>query len=250
VKFNLFHCVFGCITGCTTNIEEADCIQTDTPTTVYHGQGSNQYLAPALNNAIEWALKNGKFGGLAGLHSISSPNGIVYENTGGGDPSTINKAPGAEEEKVFGIFAKIAIPVAAVALFLLTILFLRRESTETTAYVEGRGESSVLDCERAARIVTNDDTVSSGPFDGVCSGTDDGTDDSSREHYEDSFLGKNSPTRNVHVCQSSLCRACQEQNRRGGGGISFVKSEDTTSSPKRLPRDSPRKYSARYAVSL
>jgi len=203
-------------------------------------------LAPALNEAIEWALRNGKFGGLAGLHSVRSQDGSVYVNPNGGDSPTINKATADEGDERLGVAAKVIIPVAAVTLFLLAILFLQRRRKETVTHVKDGGDDSLLDCEtdeettaeRAARFVNEDDdlTLSTGPYDGM--------DDS---YYEDSYLGKNQATMDVHICQSSLCEACQETDRHGG--ISFVKT-GAPESPERLPRNATRNYSASDTVSL
>ena len=49
-----------------------------------------------------------------------------------------------------------------------------------------------------ARFVNDDDTLSSGPFDGM----DD-------YNYNDSTLGQTHATMDVHICQSSLCEACE-----------------------------------------
>jgi hypothetical protein len=227
--------------ACSTEITGAVCMKTDTPTTVYHGQGNTLYMAPLLNSAIDWAVQNKKFGGLSGLISVRSPDGTVYEEP---PPTTLNKATAAEDDGL-GIAAKAIIPVAAVTLFLLAILFLRRRHRETSTQVKGAtADDSLLDYETDEETTANapplfvneESSLSSG-------GPIDGTEDS--YYYENSMLGKGHAAMDVHVCQSSLCEACEQ----GGKGISFIKT-GAPPSPERLPRDASRDYSASDTVSL
>lgn len=196
-------------------------------------------MAPLLNAAIDWAVKKEKFKGLSGLHSVRSPDGTVYVEPDS-KPTTINKATASEDEGL-GIAAKVVIPVAAVTLFLLAILFLRRRHRETSTETKGQlVDESLLDYDtdeettaNAPPIFVNDESsLSSGPFE-------------DSYYNEDSKLGRNQATMDVHVCQSSLCEACEQ----GGKGISFIKT-GAPPSPERLPRDASRNYSASDTVSL
>lgn len=214
---------------------------TDTETNVYVGSGDTLYLAGNLNDAIDRAVRKGEFSGLSGLHSVSGPNGDTYNTDGDGDRD-INSATAAQDDGGLGVAGKVIIPVAAVTLLLLAILFIRRRHSDTT-HVKGAAEDSLLDYEtdeetsaNRARFVNDDDTLSSGPF--------DGTDD---YDYNDSALGQNQDTMDVHICQSSLCEACEQRDRHNG--ISFVKT-GAPSSPERLPANSTREYSTSDTVSL
>lgn len=213
---------------------------TGTPTNVYLGEGDTTYLAARLNDAIDRAVQEGEFAGLSGLYSVSGPNGDTWTNPN--SDRDINSAQSAQDDPGLGVAAKIVIPVASITLFLLAVLFLRRRHSETT-HVKGAGEDSLLDYEtdeetsaNRARFVNDDDTLSSGPFDGM----DD-------YNYNDSALGQSHATMDVHICQSSLCEACERTDQHNG--ISFVKT-GAPSSPERLPANSTREYSASDTVSL
>eukprot|EP00544_Gedaniella_sp_CCMP2646_P000317 CAMPEP_0202507122 /NCGR_PEP_ID=MMETSP1361-20130828/51553_1 /ASSEMBLY_ACC=CAM_ASM_000849 /TAXON_ID=210615 /ORGANISM="Staurosira complex sp., Strain CCMP2646" /LENGTH=596 /DNA_ID=CAMNT_0049141225 /DNA_START=172 /DNA_END=1962 /DNA_ORIENTATION=- len=226
---------------CETDIADAECIVTDTPTNVYVGSGNTLYLASGLNDAIDRAVREGEFDGLSGLYSVSGPSGDTYQTSGGGGDRDTNSATAAEDDGL-GVAAKVVIPVAAITLLLLAILFLQRRRQETTHVKDAVGDG-LLDYDtdeetsaNRARFVNDDDTLSSGPFDGM----DD-------YNYNDSTLGQSHATMDVHVCQSSLCEACEHRDQHNG--ISFVKT-GAPSSPERLPANSTREYSASDTVSL
>jgi hypothetical protein len=226
---------------CETDIADAECIVTDTPTNVYVGSGNTLYLASSLNDAIDRAVREGEFDGLSGLYSVSGPSGDTYQTSGGGGDRDTNSATAAEDDGL-GVAAKVVIPVAAITLFLLAILFLQRRRQETTHVKDAVGDG-LLDYDtdeetsaNRARFVNDDDTLSSGPFDGM----DD-------YNYNDSTLGQSHATMDVHVCQSSLCEACEHRDQHNG--ISFVKT-GASSSPERLPANSTREYSTSDTVSL
>jgi hypothetical protein len=224
----------------------AECIITDTPTTVYHGAGDFYYLYPALNAAINRAIRQGLFAGLSGMYSVKGPpyndeEGDTYINP---DSPILNKnTAAAEEQHGLGVAGKVIIPVAAVTLFLLAILFLRRRHKETTTTKRiDAGDDSLLDYDtdeetsaNRAMFVNDDDTVSTGPFDGILD----------EQYMTDSYLGRNQSTMDVHVCQSSLCDACENRDR----GIAFIKT-GAPESPERLPPNATREYSADDTVSL
>ena len=230
---------------CSTNISGAECMETDTPTTVYYGAGDTYYLYGNLNNAINRAVREGKFAGLEGLYSVTGPRtgneeGQTYTNEE--PPEAINKATAAEVDKGLGVAGKVIIPVAAVTLFLLAILFLRRKHKETTTTTKQVDEDSLLDNEtdeetsaNRAMFVNDDDTVSTGPFEGILD----------EQYMTDSMLGMNQSTMDVHVCQSSLCDACENRDR----GISFIKT-GAPEGPERLPPNATREYAADDTVSL
>lgn len=231
-------------TACATSIANTNCIATDTGTTVYVGSGDTAYLTGNLNDAIDRALREGEFSGLSGLKYVSGPDGNVYDADPTNNGGNINKATAStDDDRGLGVAGKIVIPVAAVTLLLLAILFLRRRHNETT-HVKGAADDSLLDYDtdeetsaHRARFVNDDDTLSSGPLDGM--------DES--YNYNDSTLGRNEATMDVHICQSSLCEACETRDQHNG--ISFVKT-GAPSSPERLPPNATRDYSASDTVSL
>lgn len=228
-------------------------MKTDTPTDVYHGAGSTTYLATNLNNAIDEAIRNGEFSGISGIESVIGPDGkTIYNNPDADpnpddgdesdeDPAVVTKAT-ANDDDGLGVAAKTVIPIAAVTLFLLLVLLLRKKHQENTSRAKAQGQKdSLLDTDTDDETEANrpplfynddSDSVTTGPL-------EDGS------YYGDSALGKNQSTMDVHVCQSSLCEACEKR----GGGISFIKT-GAPPSPERLPRDATREYSESDTVSL
>jgi len=216
-------------------------MKTDTLTKVHHGAGSNNYMAKNLDDATNRAVKAGKFFGLPGILSVSGPDGQVATNPNAQDPTINSNKSVVDENDGLGVAAKVVIPIAAVTLFLLAILLLRRRHRETT-HVKGQ-DDSLLDYEtdeetsaNRAMFVYDDDTLSSGDVDD--------------SYYGDSMLGKNHSTMDVHVCQSSLCEVCEKRDQHGG--ISFIKTGAPPMSPERLPPDAgaSRDYSTSDTVSL
>lgn len=217
-------------------------MKTDTPTTVYHGMGDTTYLAKKLSDAIKRAIESGKFAGMSGLHSVIAEDGTtVYHNPdaspNGEDGTTVSTKATSGDDDGLGVAAKTVIPIAAVTLFLLAILFLRKKHRDNVARTKSDQKDSLLD--------TDTDEETNKPPLYVNESSDESTVTDGGSYFEDSILAKNQSTMDVHVCQSSLCEACD----RNSGGISFIKT-GAPPSPERLPTNATRDYSESDTVSL
>jgi hypothetical protein len=130
---------------------------------------------------------------------------------------------------------KVSLAVLSLALLLVAVLFVRRRrSSQDESLVK---EIDDNDLDDNTRVLADGDSLEDDTFYGI-------VDESAS--LSSNYLGGSHAGMDVHVCQSSLCDACEQ---RKNGGISFVKI-DAPSSPPRIPDDASRDYSLSDTVTL
>jgi hypothetical protein len=210
----------------------------DTPTVAIHtNDGDTSTFQARLDKAITEAIDDGLFT-LPGLASVNIP----------GEPGYTDPTISAQEDNRLNTPGKISLAVLSLALLLLAVLFVRRRrSTQDESFVKQINSTDLLLDDdmtqdltlgnNKARVLGDGDSLEDDIFDGII-------DDSAT--LNSNSIGGTHAGMDVHVCQSSLCEACEQ---RKNGGISFVKI-GAPGSPPRIPDDASRDYSLSNTVML
>jgi hypothetical protein len=202
----------------------------DTPTvSIYIDDGDTSTFQDRLNQAISKAIDDGLFM-FDGVADVNIP-GYTDRNISAQDDNGLS-TPG-----------KISIAVLSLALLLLALPFVRRRrSSQDESFVKHMDRNDLFLDDMTqdlnnARVLGDENSLEDDIFHGTY-------DESATLNPND--IGGSHAGMDVHVCQSSLCEACEQ---RKNGGIAFVKI-GAPSSPPRIPDDASRDYSLSDTVLL